>query len=68
VNPYSKLLTDEVSGVQVPNERWEAWEEGALAERTRIVGLFDAAWAIGGTTGDHLNVARDIIEGLREKK
>jgi hypothetical protein len=37
-------------------------------ERARIVGLFDAAWAIGGTTGDHLNVARDIIEGLREKK
>jgi hypothetical protein len=66
VNPYSKLLTDEVSGVQVPNERWEAWEEGALAERTRIVGLFDAA--TDESVLKEYNKWRVIIEGLREKK
>ena len=41
------------------------YEAGKLDERSRIVELFDVAWAIGGTTGDHLNVAREIIEGLR---
>jgi hypothetical protein len=28
MNPYTQFLTDEASGVEYTNERWEAWEAG----------------------------------------
>jgi hypothetical protein len=28
MNPYTQFLTDEASGLQYINPKWEAWEEG----------------------------------------
>jgi len=32
-NPYPKTVIDEVSGAEVPNERWRIWQEGFNAGR-----------------------------------
>jgi hypothetical protein len=37
MNPYTQFLTDEASGLQYINPRWEAWEEGKKEGRREVV-------------------------------
>jgi hypothetical protein len=52
-----------------PMLMWHDFAQSILnAERTRIVGLFDAADEIDGSLSHIVSAYSGIIEGLREKK
>ena len=36
-NPYPETITDEVSGVEVPNDLWRAWQEGQNATLKAVI-------------------------------
>jgi hypothetical protein len=72
-NPYEPKLersTPDGRYYSYTNPLWKAWEEGVKAERTRIVGLFDALAKEARDTGAtdlqllHVNMWR-IIDRLR---
>ena len=50
-NPYPKKLVDEVSGVEVPDQRHEIWNEGYKAARKEIIEGLRGHW-IGYDTSE----------------
>jgi hypothetical protein len=41
MNPYTQVLTDEASGLQYINPKWEAWEEGKKEGRREVVDFIE---------------------------
>jgi len=46
-NPHSEMITDEASEVQVKNQRYIDWEEGAKAQRDSIIKLIQESYIPG---------------------
>jgi hypothetical protein len=41
MNPYTQFLTDEASGLEYINPKWEVWEEGKREGRREVVEWVD---------------------------